>query len=370
MTTFWSLWIKFLVVLNLGITFFLFFWAQRVKIPTLPDNTTGHVWAHGVLREAVRRLPMWWVLASGSMFLAAFIYLTLYPGFGASKGALGWTQLGQLQRDTEANAERQAPVLERVRSLPVEALAGDPAVVATGRILFQDNCAACHGTQGHGNPVLGAPNLVDEDWLYAGDGEGILTSILDGRGGVMPPWGPALGRDGVNETAAYVLSLSGRKAPEDWAATGAARYQMVCVACHGPDGRGNPALGAPNLTDHAWLYGGDFASVATSIRDGRTGIMPAWRERLGEDRSRMIAAWVYAQSQGEQAAGAASDFAGGQKTAPADAPADTPPDALRGDSLQAGALQVDAKDVPPNVGDDVRGGSNPREGVPDAVSGG
>lgn len=292
----WSAWVMFLIVLNLGITLFLFLYGLRVHIPTLSDGTTGHVWAHGVLREGVRRLPTWWVLFSASMFVAGFIYLALYPGFGRFEGLLGWTSNAELERDQQSNAMRMDPLLDRIRIQPIEALARDEGVTSMGHTLFQDNCAACHGREGHGNTAIGAPNLVDQDWLYGGDAEALLTSILDGRSGVMPALGGALGKAGVNEVTAYVLSLSGYHAPEDWIAAGEERFGTVCAACHGVDARGNPLLGAPNLTDEVWLYGGDFASIAATVNDGRSGVMPAWRERLAEEQVRAIAAWVYAKS--------------------------------------------------------------------------
>jgi len=294
MNSFWSGWIKLLVVLNLGITFFLFVWGQRVKIPTLPDGTTGHVWAHGVLREGVRKLPTWWVLFSASMFIWGFIYLTLYPGFGGFKGLLGWTSQGEWQADTQRNAAQVAAATLPLRDLSVEEMAANATATTTGRRLFLDNCAACHGAAAEGNEVIGAPRLTDADSLYGNDGTTLLTSILDGRNGTMPALGGALGHDGVNEAAAYVLSLSGVKAPEDWVAAGKTRFDTVCAACHGTDGRGNPVLGAPNLTDGVWLYGGSFAQVAESIRNGRGGVMPAWRGRLDHDQARAIAAWIHA----------------------------------------------------------------------------
>jgi cytochrome c oxidase cbb3-type subunit 3 len=296
MSGFWSGWVKFLVVLNLGITFLLFILALRVKIPTQPDGTTGHVWAHGVLREGVRKLPLWWVVISALMFVIGFVYLALYPGFGASKGALGWTSMQQLQRETATNDAKLRAAIEPLRPLSIEQIAADSQSAEGGHRLYLDNCAACHGSEAHGNQVLGAPNLTDRDWLYGGDSAALLASISDGRNGAMPAWGSTLGRDGVNEVASYVLSLSGVTAPEDWVAAGKPRFEMICAACHGPDGRGNPALGAPNLTDNVWLYGGDFPSVTASIRDGRSGVMPAWRHRLSEDERRAIAAWVVAQS--------------------------------------------------------------------------
>lgn len=295
MSRFWSGWVMFLVVLNLGITLFLFVCGQRLKIPTQPDGTTGHVWAHGVLREGVRRLPLWWAVFSAAMFLVGFVYLALYPGFGGYKGVLGWTSADEWQRDTLSNNARLEAVMQPLRPLSIEQLAVNQDALSLGHRLYLDNCAACHGREAQGNQSVGAPNLADTDWLYGQGTEALMTSILDGRTGTMPAWSAALGRDGVNEAAAYVLSLSGTKAPAEWVAAGKARYETVCIACHGADGRGNPALGAPDLTDNVWLYGSDFASITTSIAKGRSGVMPAWRTRLGEDQVRLIAAWVHAQ---------------------------------------------------------------------------
>ncbi len=291
MSTGWSLWVMFLVTLNMGITLFLFLWGPWAKIPTLPDGTSGHVWAHGVLREGVRRLPRWWLLFSASMFISAFAYLFLFPGFGNHKGSLGWTSHGELARDVAANEARLAPLMDRFKLYPVEQLAEDPAARQMGKVLFEDNCAACHQRSATGNTLLGAPNLTDNDWLYGGKGDDIVTSIHDGRSGVMPPWA-SLGEDNVKNLAQYVLSLSG--SPHD-AAKAAAGQPMfaTCAACHGADGKGNPALGAPNLADQVWLYGGSVADIEKTISDGRQGHMPPWSSRLSDDQIRMIAAYVY-----------------------------------------------------------------------------
>lgn len=294
MNAFWSAWVIALIVLNLGVALFLFVWGQRVEIPTEPDGTTGHKWAHGSVREAVRRLPLWWAATSAALFLAAFLYLALYPGLGGFRGLLGWTSAAEHARDAAENIARREAVFESLDERSLDAFASGDPVAAAGRRLFLDNCSACHGIDARGNPALGAPRLTDAAWLYGGDPETVVASILDGRRGTMPAWGDALGHDGVVDVAAYVLSLSGRDVPPEWQAAGKTRFETICAACHGIDGRGMPALGAPDLTDDDWLYGGDFASVVESIRDGRGGEMPAWRDRLSEDEARAIAAWLYA----------------------------------------------------------------------------
>ncbi len=295
MSGFWSVWVMVLACLTVGISFSLFLWALWMRIPTDPDGTTGHVWAHGALREAVRPLPWWWVAVSVATFLFGIAYLVLYPGFGNFAGSLGWTSAGEEQRNTAANSARLEQRMTVWRTLGVEQLVADPAAVSIGHRLFIDNCAACHGMKAKGNHAVGAPDLTDADWSYGGDTDAILTSILDGRIGVMPPLGETLGHAATNAVASYVVSQSGTLAPPDQVAAGKKHYDGLCAACHGADGRGNPALGAPNLFDDAWLYGGNIEAVVASVRDGRAGVMPAWRQRLTQDEARLITAWVLAQ---------------------------------------------------------------------------
>ena len=297
MSTGWSLWVICLIVFNMSITLFLFLWGPRAKIPTQPDGTTGHVWAHGVLRESVRDLPRWWVVMSTCLFIIGFTYLALYPGFGNFKGALDWTSQTQLAEQVAANDKRMDEAMLRFASRPPEELAKVAGARSMGKLLFDDNCAACHGLEARGNALLGAPDLTDGDWLYGGDGAAITTSILDGRHGVMPPWGAQFGNDGVENLSNYVLALSGAQHDAGKAEAGKALF-TVCAACHGPDGKGNVAIGAPNLTDGVWLYGGTLAAVEDSIRNGRGGTMPAWRARLGEQNARLVSAYVYSLSHG------------------------------------------------------------------------
>ena len=295
MSSFWSAWVIGLIIFNLGVALLLFLWAPRVDIPTQPDGTSGHVWAHGVLREGIRQLPMWWVALSAAMFIAAGVYLVLYPGMGSYPGAFGWTSADELRRDRELNGGRQAALLARIHDKPVEAIATDPEAVAQGQLLFVDNCAACHGRAGLGNPVIGAPDLTDHDWLYGGDGKAILASVLDGRKGVMPAFAGTIPDDSIVDVVNYVESLSGL--PNDGLrAYFGKRVFATCAACHGANAKGNAALGAPDLTDNVWLYGRNQSDLLATVRHGRSGTMPSWRARLGEDNARLVSAWVYAQS--------------------------------------------------------------------------
>src|SRR5262249_49463873 len=158
-----------------------------------------------------------------------------------------------------------------------------------GEVIFIDNCAPCHGRDARGNRALGAPDLASGAWRYGGDGKTILTSILDGRRAAMPPFGATLSDEQVKDVANYVASLSRRPHDRLRAQLGKPVFAN-CAPCHGADGKGNPALGAPNLTDDVWLYGGNIADIAQTIRGGRSGVMPAWRGRLGEENASLVAA--------------------------------------------------------------------------------
>ncbi|MEO8346904.1 MAG: cytochrome-c oxidase, cbb3-type subunit III [Betaproteobacteria bacterium] len=295
MSGFWSAWVMVLVTINLGVALFLFVWGRRVHIPTLPDGTTGHVWAHGVIREGVHWLPKWWVLMSVALFIATFSYLTLYPGFGNSRGMLNWTSAGELQDDTATNQLKLDPLLKVVSDSSVAQLSANPEALRIGHRLFVDNCSPCHGSGARGNHLLGAPDLTDGDWLYGGDEKSLLSSILDGRTGAMPAFAGTLDEEAIGDLTHYVRSLPGLPHDSLRAALGKRQFG-ICTACHGADAKGNLALGAPNLNDSVWLYGGSSATIAETIRHGRAGVMPAWRGRLGDDDAKMVAAWVYAQS--------------------------------------------------------------------------
>jgi cytochrome c oxidase cbb3-type subunit 3 len=292
LSTFWSTWVIVLAVVTFGISFLLLCWAPWVKIPTQADGTTTHVWAHGVLREGVKDLPRWWLVVSFLAFFVAALYVLLFPGLGNYRGLLDWTSARSLEEATARNQALHATLAERIRAQPVEQLAADADAVRIGRRLFVDNCSACHARDAQGMADLGAPNLLDGDWLYGGDAKSIMTSVMDGRQGAMPAFGASIDSAAITNLAHYVASLSGVPPDAVKAALGKPSFQP-CAACHGPTGKGNPALGAPDLSDKVWLYGGSVADIERSIRNGRGGVMPPWRDRLGEDQVKLITTWIY-----------------------------------------------------------------------------
>ena len=258
-------------------------------------ETMGHVWDED-LTELNNPLPRWWVILFYLTLVFSVLYLVLYPGLGSNAMLLGWTQVKEYEAEMAQAEARYGPLYEEFVNLPIEQVAADPRALRIGERLFASYCAVCHGSDARGVP--GFPNLRDDVWQWGGEPDRIKASILAGRNAVMPGWRDALGGDaGVEEVTAYTLSLSGRTADAAKAAAGKERYDTLCVACHGADGAGNPALGAPSLTDDVWLYGGSEAAVRHSIAEGRQGRMPAHGEFLGEARVHVLAAWVRSLSQ-------------------------------------------------------------------------
>lgn len=297
-----SIFIIVLTALNTAAAVWLLVWMRKRRGEAeRTSDTTGHVW-DGDLREYNNPLPRWWLWLFVLSVVFAVVYVALYPGLGNMRGILGWSQVKEWQQ-MQAQQERQAQtILARFADREPLELAADPAAVAIGRNLFANNCAACHGSDGRGS--TGFPNLTDADWLWGGDAETVRTSIAQGRVGIMAPWQEVLGDQGVGDVSAYVMTLSGRKASAGDAAVGAAQYATYCVACHGPDGRGNMAVGAPNLTDGIWLHGGSEARIRETIALGRQNNMPAQESRLGDTRIRLLAAYVLSLGEGPRVAAA------------------------------------------------------------------
>ena len=257
-------------------------------------ETMGHVWDED-LQELNNPLPAWWRNLFYITLAWGVLYLFLYPGMGSNDMLLQWNQVKQYEQEMAEAEARYAPIFEQFLGTEVGALAEDEQALRIGERLFASYCTVCHGADARGVP--GFPNLTDNDWLYGGTPEAIEHSILDGRTGLMPAWAQALGSDtGVNNVTQYVLSLAGTSHDAAAAAAGASQYDQICAACHQADGSGNVQLGAPNLTDDVWLYGGEPEAIAKSIAEGRQGRMPAHREFLGEAKARVLAAYVYSLS--------------------------------------------------------------------------
>ncbi len=287
----------YIIVLTLGniaACWWLIRWTARPRPgEAAAGETTGHVW-DGDLKEYNNPLPRWWLGLFYVTIVFALVYLALYPGLGKWQGLLGWSSAGQYEEEMRRAEAKYGPIFQRYASMPIVALAKDEEAMAAGRRLFMTYCAVCHGSDARGGP--GFPNLADEDWLWGGDPESIKKSILDGRQAMMPAWGKTLGEQGVEEVAAYVLSLSGRQADPRLVEAGRQKYRTYCASCHGADGKGNPLMGAPNLTDGIWLYGGSPATIKETIRNGRKGRMPAHRALLGEEKAHLLAAYVWSLS--------------------------------------------------------------------------
>ncbi|WP_133477543.1 cytochrome-c oxidase, cbb3-type subunit III [Cognatilysobacter segetis] len=297
----WSWYVIALVVLNIaGCVWLLWFTARRRPGDPKPTDTS-HVW-DGDLTEYNKPLPRWWINGFYLTIVFGVGYLVWYGGLGGLKGYSGWTSDKEYAADKAGEDAKLNAAFARYAGKPIDAIARDPHAVAIGHSIFTNTCSGCHGSSAKG--AIGYPNLTDDIWHWGGTPDRILETVLDGREGVMPEWGKVLtgmgGENAVDYVASYVQSFADPKGLENnfMAAQGKSLYEGVCVACHGADGKGNPAMGAPNLTDDYWLYGGSKAQLVQTIANGRHGVMPAHRALLGETRARLVAAYVWSLSNG------------------------------------------------------------------------
>lgn len=292
---FWNFWVAGITLVSIiGCAVFLKAMSIKKKAGTV--DTTGHVW-DGDLAEWNNPLPAWWSWMFYITVVFALVYLALYPGLGSYQGMWNWSSKGQWEGEMKHAAETYDPIFNQFLKQDLKTVAADPKAREMGQRLFLTYCSQCHGSDAGGS--RGFPNLADKDWLYGGEPDTIKASIMNGRGGIMPPHGPVLGDAGVKEVANYVFSLSGHKHDANLAAAGKPKFEQVCAACHTPAGTGMQALGAPNLTDKVWLYGSSDAAVIETISKGRNGVMPAWKDFLGEAKVHLLAAYVYGLSQGK-----------------------------------------------------------------------
>jgi cytochrome c oxidase cbb3-type subunit 3 len=221
------------------------------------------------------------------------VYLAFFPGLGKFAGVLNWSSSGQYDGEMADAEQRFGPLYAKYMAMDLKAVAADAQAREMGQRLFLNYCAQCHASDGRGS--RGFPNLADNDWLYGGEAETIKTTITGGRQGIMPPFS-VLGSEGVKDTAHYVLSLSGMTHDSLRSARGRANFEQNCVACHGAEGKGNPMLGAPNLTDSVWLHGRGESSIIETVTKGRHNVMPPWGPFLGESKTHLLAAYVWSLS--------------------------------------------------------------------------
>ncbi|MEC5397642.1 cytochrome-c oxidase, cbb3-type subunit III [Uliginosibacterium sp. H1] len=258
-----------------------------------PVELHGHVWDED-LQEYNNPLPRWWLYLFWLTLIFSLGYFLLYPALGTSAGRLGWTSKGEYEAEMARAAERYDPIFDKYLKQDLQAVAADPEAQAMGQRLFLTYCAQCHGADARGS--RGFPNLADGDWLHGGTPEAIKTTITQGRTGVMPPLGAALGGEGTKDVANYVRSLSGLAHDSLRAQRGRELFAQNCVACHGADGKGNVALGAPNLSDRTWLYGSSEAVIIETISKGRQNQMPAFHDLLGDSKVHLLSAYVLSLS--------------------------------------------------------------------------
>lgn len=296
----WSWYVIALVGLNIGGCVWLLWWTGKRKPGDPAPTDTSHIW-DGDITEYNKPMPRWWI----NMFYLTIVfgigYLIYYPGLGAFAGTSKWTSAKEHAADKAAEDRKLEATFSPYAGQSIEVLARDPTALKLGRSVFSNNCANCHGSSGHG--ATGYPDLDDTIWHWGGTPDRVLQTVLDGREGVMPAWGPVLkgmgGEHAVDYVVAYVRTLStpGQSLLNNYMAVqGKPLYEGICVACHGPAGKGNPLLGAPDLTDDYWLYGNSTETLYKTITEGRHGVMPAFRPLLGETRARLAAAYVWSLS--------------------------------------------------------------------------
>ncbi|CAD5365884.1 Cbb3-type cytochrome c oxidase subunit CcoP [Rubrivivax sp. A210] len=295
----WALFVAAVTVLSLVFCLVLLVIASRRKVMA-NDNTTGHVWDVD-LQELNNPLPRWWMWLFVATVVFAAVYLAFYPGLGTNAGSLGWTSRGQFEAEQEKARAALEPVYAKFTAMSAEQLGKDAQAMGIGQRLFLNNCAQCHGSDARGSK--GFPNLADSDWLGAGTPEYIGKVIAEGRTGMMPPMAAAVGTsEDVKNVAHYVLSLSGSAHNDVAAQLGKAKFG-ACAACHGPDGKGMAAIGAPNLTDKTWLHGWGEPAIVAMVTGGKTNVMPAQGRLLTPAQIHVLSAYVWNLSQGTRVAG-------------------------------------------------------------------
>ena len=294
----WSVYIAAATLIGLAACLALLIAASR-RSSMAADNSTGHVYDED-LTELNNPLPRWWMILFILTIVFALVYVFLFPALGGLAGSLGWSSRGELAADqAKADAEMKQVYADFVGK-PADVLSQDTRAMGIGQRLFINNCATCHGSDARGSK--GFPDLTDRDWIHGGSPEKIEETITLGRIGTMPPMVAAVGTpQDVHNVAHYVLSLSGSAHDSIAAAAGRPKF-AVCAACHGADGKGNAAIGAPNLADKIWLHGWGEEAIAAMVNNGKTNVMPPQGGRLTAEQIHVLAAYVWNLSQPRQTA--------------------------------------------------------------------
>jgi len=321
---FWPIYISVITLVSIiGTWIFLKSQTTRKLAPGEKAELMEHTW-DGDLQDLNNPLPRWWLGLFYGTLVFALVYLALWPGLGNFKGLLNWTQLGEYEAEVQKAEEKFQPIYAKFLGQNILAVSSDPEALAIGKNLYLTYCSQCHGSNAAG--ARGFPNLTDGDWLYGGHPDAIKASIAEGRMAMMPALGEALGADGTKEVAHYVMSLAGRDHDAALAAAGQPKFEENCAACHMPDGTGMQAMGAPNLTDNVWLYGGSEAAITESIVKGRNGVMPGMDQTMGTTSNKdaklhLLAAYVYGLGGGQPPAAPVAEEPAAEAAA-AEAPAE------------------------------------------------
>jgi cytochrome c oxidase cbb3-type subunit 3 len=291
--SFWSWFVAVPTILGMLWCFYLTFDNARKIEPEEEGKTTEHVWDED-LQEINNPLPKWWLNLFYITIVFGFVYLILYPGLGSYQGLLGWSEIGEYEQELADADSRYAPLYDKYGSQSLAELGQNKNALATAKRLFSTNCSICHGADARG--TAGFPNLRDDAWLYGGDGDTIKLSITNGRNGLMPAWAAPLGEQGVIDVTEYIYGFQQTVENPQAAQAGAEKFKLFCAACHGADATGNPIMGAPNLTDKSWLYGGSKTVISESISNGRQGAMPAHKDLLSENQIHLLSAYLLSLS--------------------------------------------------------------------------
>jgi cytochrome c oxidase cbb3-type subunit 3 len=292
-SSFWSVYVAGISLVGIFACLVLLWFSGKAKAMTANDNTTGHVW-DGDLREMNNPLPRWWVWLFIITVVFALGYLAMYPGLGGYAGKFGWSQVGQYETEVAKGNKEVEPLYAKFNGMKPEDVSKDPQAMAIGERLFMNNCAQCHGSDARGSK--GFPNLSDTDWLHGGTPDKIVETVTKGRIGNMPPMAAAVGTpEDVRNLAHYVLSLSNSPHDSLKASLGKSKFG-ACAACHGADGKGNQAIGSPNLTDDTWLHGWGENAIVAMVNNGKVNQMPAQASKLTESQIHVLASYVWGLS--------------------------------------------------------------------------